>query len=72
MRVLQNNYGWLPIDSAPLDTDLRLEVIDDQGGVYRLASPFKLTSAGWVSSAKGTALAVTPVKWKPYRGSGKS
>jgi hypothetical protein len=72
MRVLQNNYGWLPIDSAPLDTDLRLEVIDDQGVVYRLATPFRLTSACWVSSATGTPHAVTPVKWKPYRGSGKS
>jgi hypothetical protein len=33
---------------------------------YELHSPFKLTAAGWVSSGKGTPLAVTPLQWKPY------
>ena len=66
MRLLRDNFGWEPIESAPLDTDLRLQVIDDQGVVYRLASPFRLTVAGWVSTNKGTPLAVTPIKWKPY------
>jgi hypothetical protein len=28
--------------------------------------PFELTAAGWVSSGKGTTLAVTPLLWKPY------
>jgi hypothetical protein len=36
MRVLENNYGWNPIDSAPFDKDVILEVTDGQGGPYRL------------------------------------
>jgi hypothetical protein len=44
-----------------------LEVTDGQGEPYRLRSPSRLTKAGWVSSTKGTALTVTPVRWKPQR-----
>jgi hypothetical protein len=67
MRVLENNYGWNQIDSAPLDEDVTLEVTDGRGAPYRLRNPCRLTASGWVSSNKGTPLAVTPVKWKPYR-----
>jgi hypothetical protein len=64
MRVLENNYGWNPIESAPSNEDVALEVIDAQGSRYRLTYPCRLTAAGWVSSSKGTPLAVAPVKWK--------
>ena len=66
MRVLENNYGWSPIDTAPFDEDVMLEVTDGQGEPYRLRNPYKLTASGWVSSSKGTPLVVTPVKWKPH------
>jgi hypothetical protein len=66
MRVLENNYGWNPIESAPLDKDVTLEVTDGRGARYRLPNPCRRTASGWVSSSKGTPLAVTPVKWKPY------
>jgi hypothetical protein len=36
MRVLENNYGWNPIETAPLDEDVSLEVTDGQGARYRL------------------------------------
>jgi hypothetical protein len=64
MRVLENNYGWNPMESTPSDEDVSLEVTDRQGSRYRLPYPCRLTAAGWVSSSKGTPLAVTPVKWK--------
>jgi hypothetical protein len=66
MRVPQENYGWNPIESAPFDEDVTLQVTDGQGGPYRLPNPCRLTATGWMSSSKGTPLAVTPVKWKRY------
>jgi hypothetical protein len=38
MRVLENNYGWNPIESAPLDKDVTLEVTDGRGARYRLVT----------------------------------
>jgi hypothetical protein len=69
MRVLENNYGWNPIGSAPLDRDVTLEVTDGRGAPYRLPNPCRRTARGWVSSSKGTPLAVTPVRWEPPTGS---
>ena len=69
MRVVQYSAGWpgwQPLDSAPLDVDVTLLVTDGASEPYSLKLPSKLTAAGWVSSAKGTPLAVTPMKWKPY------
>jgi hypothetical protein len=65
MRVLENKFGWNPIETAPLDEDFTLEVTDGRGARYRLPYLCRLTPSGWISSSKGTPLAVTPVKWKP-------
>ena len=66
MRLIQDTHGWRALDSAPVDVDVTLLVIDGASEPYQLNVPFRLTVAGWVSSAKGTPLAVTPVKWKRY------
>jgi hypothetical protein len=71
MWVQEDNYGWQPIDNAPFDVDVTLQVTDGQRGPYILPNPCRLTASGWVSSGKGTPLAVTPVKWKPYRPIGR-
>jgi hypothetical protein len=63
------SYSWKPIGSAPLDEDVTLQVTDGRGKPYTLRNPSRLTAAGWVSSGKGTPLAVTPVRWRPYHGS---
>ena len=65
---LFGNSGWLSIDTAPFDEDVTLQVTDGRGEPYPLPNPCKLTASGWISSTKGTPLAVTPVKWKPYNG----
>jgi hypothetical protein len=58
---------WRLIDTAPLDQDVTLLVTDGRGEPYRIPYPCKRTAeAGWVTSSKGTALAVTPLQWKPY------
>jgi hypothetical protein len=63
-HVFEEGYGWMPIERAPLDQDVQLVVTDDQGELYMLRMPCRRTAAGWISSAKGTPLVVTPVKWK--------
>jgi hypothetical protein len=62
MRLLQDAHRWQLIDSAPLDVDVTLLVTDGASEPYQLKAASRLTAAGWVSSAKGTPLAVTPVK----------
>jgi hypothetical protein len=66
MRLIQDTAGWRLLDSAPTNEDVTLLVIDGASEPYQLRAPSWLTTAGWVSSAKGTPLAVTPLKWKPY------
>jgi hypothetical protein len=65
MRMFSPNFGWQPIDTAPIDTDVML-IVTDGGEPYAVPKPFKLTAAGWVSSGKGTPLAVKPLQWRPY------
>jgi hypothetical protein len=67
MRLIQYSAGWQSLDFAPVDKDVTLLVTDGPSEPYPLKLPSRLTAAGWVSSSRGTPLAVTPVKWKPYR-----
>jgi hypothetical protein len=59
-------YSWKSLESAPPDEDVTLQVTDGHGKPYILVNASRLTAAGWVSSIKGTSLAVTPVRWRPY------
>jgi hypothetical protein len=66
MRPPLVNYGWNPIESAPLDEDIALRVTDGRGGPYILQWPCRRTATGWINSRKGNPLEVTPVSWRPY------
>jgi hypothetical protein len=66
MRPPQVNYGWNPIETAPFDEEIALQVTDGRGGPYMLHWPCRRTASGWINSRKGTPLEVTPVRWKPY------
>jgi hypothetical protein len=66
MRASMADYGWKPIESALFDEDVMLQVPDGRGGPYALKNQCRLTAARWVSSGKGTPLAVTPRQWRPY------
>jgi hypothetical protein len=65
VEKFDGRFGWKPIDTAPFDQGVRVVVTDGRGDSYLMPHPCKRTVAGWVSS-KGTPLAVTPIKWKPY------
>jgi hypothetical protein len=62
--MMVERSGRKPIDSAPFDQDVTLLVSDGYGKPCVLKSPFRLTSAGWISSGKGTPLAVAPLQWR--------
>ena len=64
--MFSEKFGWQPIDTVPIDKDVMLIVTDGHGEPYAVRKPFKFTATGWVSSGKGTPLAVTPLQWKPY------
>jgi hypothetical protein len=66
MRPPRINYGWNPIESAPFDEDIALEVTDGRGKPYIIQWPCRRTATGWINARKGTALEVTPVRWRPY------
>jgi hypothetical protein len=57
---------WYPIESAPFDEDIALEVTDGRGKPYVLRWPCRRSATGWINSTKGTPLAVTPVRWRPH------
>jgi hypothetical protein len=46
MRVLEDNYGWAPIETAPFDENVTVQVTDGQGSSYRLPSPCRRTASG--------------------------
>jgi hypothetical protein len=71
MRVFPDKFGWKSIETAPFDQDVSLIVTDGLGEPYALRLPSRRTAAGWISSSKGTALAVTPLQWKPYHSAPK-
>jgi hypothetical protein len=50
------NYGWNPIERAPFDEDVALQVTDGRGGPYTLHWPCRLTASGWINSRKGNAI----------------
>jgi hypothetical protein len=59
--------GWRPVETAPVDEEVELLVADTRGEPYVIPYPCKLTAAsGWVSSAKGTPVSLTPSQWRPY------
>jgi hypothetical protein len=57
---------WRRIEEVPFEEDVELFVTDRCGSYYRLRHPCRYTAEGWVSSATGAPLDVTPVMWKPF------
>jgi hypothetical protein len=64
MRSPLVNYGWNPIESAPLDEDIALQVTDGRGGPYTLRWPCRRTASAWINSRKGTP------SWRAWQGKG--
>jgi len=62
-RPKQNNRLWQPIDSAPPDREVELQVTD-QFGSYALRFPCRLTGKGWVNAASERQLELEPTHWR--------
>ena len=65
-RPSRVTYDWYPIESAPFDEDVAVQVTDGRGAPYAIRWPCQRTKSGWINSRKGTPLEVTPVRWRPY------
>lgn len=62
-RPKQNNRLWKPIESAPPDRDVELQVAD-QFGSYALTFPCRLTDGRWVNANSRGQLEVEPTHWR--------
>ena len=60
--MFSDKFGWHPISTAPINTDVML-MVTDGGEPYAVFKPFKLTR-GRLGQLR--ALAVTPLQWKRY------
>jgi hypothetical protein len=67
MRVLESSYGWNPIETAPLDEDVTLEVTDNgarpTGCLIRADAPRPAGSARAREAARGHAGEMVAVRW---------
>jgi hypothetical protein len=63
MRNTVDRY-WKPAETAPHDIAVQVQVTDASGVPFVLPFPCKLTAEGWVKATTGTALAVSPTRWK--------
>ena len=62
-RPKQNNRFWRPIESAPSDKEVELQVTD-AFGAYTLMFPCLLTKEGWVNANSRGRLEVQPTHWR--------
>lgn len=62
-RPKQNNRFWQPIESAPPDREVELQVADSFGS-YTLMFPCRLTEEGWVNANSQGRLEVEPTHWR--------
>ena len=62
-RPKQNNRFWRPIESAPPEKEVELQVTD-AFGAYTLMFPCLLTKEGWVNANSRGRLEVQPTHWR--------
>jgi hypothetical protein len=67
-RSKQNNRFWQPIESAPDDREVELQVAD-RFGSYALTFPCRLTKKGWVNANSQGRLEVHPTHWRERKAS---
>lgn len=57
---------WNPISSVPLDRDLEVAVIN-QDGTHRLVFPCRRARDVWINSATGARVDIRPTHWRDWR-----
>jgi hypothetical protein len=56
---------WLKIETAPLERDLEVAVIDFDG-LHAVAFPCRRVLGGWVKTATGAPVKVFPTHWREW------
>jgi hypothetical protein len=62
-RPKQDNRNWKPIDSAPEDREVELQVADKFGS-YTLMFPCRLANGAWINANSQGRLEVEPTHWR--------
>jgi hypothetical protein len=57
--------NWLSIDTAPVDRDLELAVIDFDG-THSVVFPCRRILGGWVKAATNGPLNIHPTHWRQW------
>jgi hypothetical protein len=63
----QPDKMWHPIATAPVDRDIELAVLD-QDGPHALVFPCRRGAAGWMNALSGERLDVRPTHWRDWTG----
>ena len=63
--------NWRTISTAPIDLDLELAVLDDEGE-HALVFPCRRGITGWVKAKTGERVDVRPTHWREWKESGTS
>ena len=56
---------WLPISTAPLDTDLEVSVIDSHG-IHALVSPCRKNGKEWINASTKKNVDIQPTHWRKW------
>jgi hypothetical protein len=56
---------WLPISTAPSDTDLEVCVMDSHG-IHALMNPCGKTETGWVDASTKKRIDIQPTHWRKW------
>ncbi len=67
-RPKQDKRCWKPIDSAPDDREVELQVAD-QFGSYTLMFPCRWTGGGWINANSQGRIEVEPTHWRERKSS---
>jgi hypothetical protein len=64
-RVNSLPEQWLPISTAPLNTDLEVSVIDSHG-IHALVCPCRKNGNEWINASTKKTVDIQPTHWRKW------
>jgi hypothetical protein len=65
VATVHKRIMWLPIHTAPFDSEIELAVIDREGP-HALVFPCRRALRGWLKAETGEMIVVHPTHWRPW------
>jgi hypothetical protein len=66
VRRREGSVVWRSVVEAPLDEDIELAVIDDDG-IHTLVFPCQRLPGGWANALTGEILDIHPTHWRAWQ-----